>query len=146
MGSENGIGKRNRFCQHLRRLFLPGTLKKLPAVSMSYWPILERNLVGLADLKGSKLHRMANWPSQIETGPVGHPLNFEPAISADRNWASWPSIGISAKSANSTDSSRKLNNSSLGQLKSKLGQLAIRWNFEPEKSANPTRFLSKIDQ
>ena len=30
--------------------------------------------------------------------------------------------------------------------KSKLSQLAIRWNFEPAKSANPTRFLSKIDQ
>ena len=26
-------------------------------------------------------------------------------------------------------------------IKSKLGQLAIRWNFEPEKSANHTRFL-----
>ena len=30
--------------------------------------------------------------------------------------------------------------------KSKLGQLSIRWNFEPAESANPTRFLSKIDQ
>jgi len=30
--------------------------------------------------------------------------------------------------------------------KSKLGRLAIRWNFEPAKSADPTRFLSKIDQ
>ena len=30
--------------------------------------------------------------------------------------------------------------------KSKLNQLAIRWNFEPAKTANPTRFLSKIDQ
>ena len=30
--------------------------------------------------------------------------------------------------------------------KRKLGQLAIRWNFEPAKSANPTRFLSQIDQ
>ena len=28
--------------------------------------------------------------------------------------------------------------------KSKLGQLAIRWNFEPAKSANPTRLFSKI--
>ena len=30
--------------------------------------------------------------------------------------------------------------------KSKLGQLATRWDFEPAKSDNPTRFLSKIDQ
>ena len=30
--------------------------------------------------------------------------------------------------------------------KSKLGQLTIRWNFDPAKSANPTRFLSIIDQ
>ena len=66
--------------------------------------------MGLADSAGSKFRRMANWPSFVfffyrnrvnctkqaacfETGPVGHPLEFEPA-----------------------------------------------------KSANPTRFLSKIDQ
>ena len=30
--------------------------------------------------------------------------------------------------------------------KSKLGKLAIRWNFELAKSANPTRFVPKIDQ
>ena len=29
---------------------------------------------------------------------------------------------------------------------SKLGQLAICWNFDPANLANPTRFLPKIDQ
>ena len=30
--------------------------------------------------------------------------------------------------------------------KSKQGRLAIRWNFEPEKSTNLTSFLPRIDQ
>ena len=57
--------------------------------------------VSIVDFVGSKFQRMASWPSFdffIETGPVGHPLEFE-----------------SAKSANPTtvDYSRKLTNSSL---------------------------------
>ena len=79
-----------------------------PAVSLRYWSIFERNLVGLADFAGSKFQRMTNWPRFdflietgwivrnrppvsyhfpsfyffIETGPAGHPLEFEPAKSA----------------------------------------------------------------
>ena len=103
----DGIGIRNRIFQHVGRLFLPGTVKN---VSMSYSSIFERNLVELVDFAGSKFQRMANWPSFdflieavgelhetgrlfhtvvpvliffIETGLVGHPLEFEPAKSTN---------------------------------------------------------------
>ena len=43
--------------------FSRGRFKMSPAVSMSYWSIFQRSLVGLADFACSKFQWMANWPS-----------------------------------------------------------------------------------
>ena len=51
-------------------VFSRGLKKISPAVTMSYWLIFERNLVGLTDFAGSLMQRL------IETRPVGHPLEF----------------------------------------------------------------------
>ena len=87
---------------------------------MSYWSIFERNLVGLADFAGSKFQRMANWPSfefLIETR----------WIARNRPPVSYIIIPVSI-------------------FWSKLGTVGHTLEFEPAKSANTIRFLSKIDQ
>ena len=114
-GSESETGLSTRW-----QTFCPGDVRKCP---MSYWSFFERNLVGLADfdrlevptdgqlsqfrffyrnwLDCGNLPVSYNYPSFdffIETGPVGHPLEFEHAKSAN---------------ATTVDSCRKLTNSSL---------------------------------
>ena len=108
--------KQKRIFQHFGRLFFPGTIKNIPAVSMSYWSIFERNLVGLADFAGSNSN---GWP----TGPVS---------TFDRN------------SVNCTRSPVSYNSPSFDFL-SETGPVGHPLKFEPAKSANPTRFLSKLD-
>ena len=83
---------------------------------MSYCSIFERNLVGLADSAGSNSNGWPTGSGSIKKSKLGETGGLFRAIHP-----------VSIK-------------------KSKLGQLAIRWNFEPAKSANPTTFLSKIDQ
>ena len=87
---------------------------------MSHWSIFERNLMVLADFAGSNSNVWPTVPSfdqKIETGIIIY------------------------------ETGGRFRAIHLVSIKnSKLGQLAIRWNFEPAKSANPTRFLSKIDQ
>ena len=116
------IEKKTGFFNILTGFFSRGPWKMSPVVCMSYWSIFNRNLVGLADFAGSKSQRMANWPS------------FD---KKNGNWENY------AKRA-----AYLVQFTLFQKKKKKLGQLAIRWNFEPAKSANPTinRFLSKIDQ
>ena len=106
------------FFQHLRRLFLQGTLKNVPGC-------LNELFVNFRE----------------ESSGIGRFCRLE--------FNGWPTGSVSIKK------------SKLGEIyetgglcraihpvsieKTKLSQLAIRWNFEPAKSANPTRFLSKID-
>ena len=87
-----------------------------PAVSTCYWSIFERNLAGLADFAGSKFQRMANWPNfhfLIETGRIARnrPPKFPPSF----------------------------------DFFLEAGPVGRPLEFQPAKSANPTRFLSKID-
>ena len=86
-----------------RSLFLPGTLKKVPAVSVRYWywSFFERNLVGLADFAASNFQRMVHWPR----------------FDLKSNWGSWPSVVISSLHNRPIplEPSRKLTNSSLRQ-------------------------------
>ena len=70
----------------------------------------------LADFAGSKFQRMANWLSFVFIAKPGK------LYETGRLFRTIHPIVVKI---------------------SKLGQLAIRWNFEPAKSANPTRFLSK---
>ena len=86
---------------------------------MSCWSIFERKLAGLADFAGSKSN---GWP----TGPV--------SIKKSKLGELYKTGGLF----------RAIHPVLI--KKTKLSQLAIRWNFEPAKSTNPTRFLSKIDQ
>ena len=122
MGSESETG----FFNTLAGFFLPGTLQVSPAVSMSYWSIFERNIVGLlADFARSEFQRMAHWPSYDFfnrkwmncTKQALRFVYFSQFRFFDRNWASWPSVGIRACQIRPilplVDSSRKLTNSSL---------------------------------
>ena len=112
----------NKIFQHFGRLLLLGMLENAPCSLnelLSYWSIFERNLVGLADLQ-------ARTPTDGGLVQVRKPSPETARIV--RNWR--PVSGNSP----CFDFEKK----------TKLGQLAIRWNFEPTKSANPPRFLSKL--
>ena len=80
--------------------------------------------MGLADFAGSNSN---GWP----TGPV--------SIKKNRNWGEIYETGHETGGL-----FRAIHPVSI--KKSKMGQLAVRWDLEPAKSVNPTRFLSKIDQ
>ena len=87
---------------------------------MSCWSVFERNPVGLADFVCSNSNEWPTGPASMKKSKLGELFETDGLFRAIHP--------VSIK-------------------RSKLGrQLAIRWNFEPAKSANPTRFLSKIDQ
>ena len=119
---ENNTG----FFNTLAGFFSRGRKKTSLAPSMSYWSIFERNIVGLlADFARSEFQRMANWPSYDFfnrkwmncTKQALRFVYFSQFRFFDRNWASWPSVGIRACQIRPilplVDSSRKLTNSSL---------------------------------
>ena len=110
---------RTGFFNTLAGFFSRGRSKTSPTSSMSYWSIFERNLVGLADFAGSNSN---GWP----TGPV--------SIKKSKLGELYETGGLF----------RAIHPVSI--KKTKLGQLVIHWYFEPAKSTNPARFLSKIDQ
>ena len=114
--------KRNRIFQHFGRLFLLGTLKNVPCPLNELLVNFREESSGIRRFCRLEFQRMANWPSfdkRIETGKIirhRRPLSCNSPCFDKKN-RNWASC-----------------------------QLAIRWNFEPAKSANPTRFLPKIDQ
>ena len=83
---------------------------------MSYWSIFERNPAGFADFAGSKFQRMANWPGFDKKIEIGRILRNRSPV-----------------------------NSPCFDTKIETGP-GHPFEFEPENAANPTRFLSKIDQ
>ena len=136
---------------HLGRLFLVGTLKNVACSLNELLVNIERNVVALADFPGSNFQRMANWSSfdeknrnwenctehaqfREESGVLGRFCRLDFQRMGNRASFDFLKIGIGRIVRNSFHPVSILK-------KSERGQLAIRWNFEPEKSANHTRFL-----
>ena len=110
--------KQNRIFQGFGRLFLPGTLKNVPFSLIELLINFREESSGIG--RRLEFQWMANWPA------------FDKKVEAE--------IIILLRNRRPFRAIRPVS-----KKKSKLGQLAIRWNFEPAKSANPTRFLSKMD-
>ena len=120
---ENDTG----FFDTLAGFFSRERSKTSPAPSMSYWSILKRNLVGLADFAGSNSNGWPIGPVSIkesklvklyDTGGLFraiHPVSIKKIETGPV--ASWPSVGTSSLQNRPIplDSSRKLTNSSLRQ-------------------------------
>ena len=130
-----GIGIRSRIFQHLRRLFRPGTIKKIPCCIIELWVRFREESSAFGRFCRLEFQRMANWPSFCpESSRIGRFCRLDFQRMGNRASFDFLKIGIGRIVRNSFHPVSILK-------KSERGQLAIRWNFEPEKSANHTRFL-----
>ena len=100
-----GIGIRSRIFQHLRRLFRPGTIKKIPCCIIELWVRFREESSAFGRFCRLEFQRMANWPSFCpESSRIGRfcRLDFQRMTNLSsfctvlKIWASWPSVGIRA--------------------------------------------------